>query len=233
MARTDALSILASQGTKDKLIELGGQLIESIQKNAISSYLKNKDYSGDPNTGSVEINRFANASVDDYGTARAAGKGNALLNSGKVTVNLDQDKELTTEIEFKDLKLFGINDLLTRRTANHGKRAVAHLDRVFFSVAEAAGTPVETEATEYIDIVDAMIANAESTVNEFVDGVDREDLALSIKPTVLNSLRKYVDKIDGGSERGVVEKIHGVETFSNFRQTADIVLMYKGAVIVP
>ena len=233
MARTDALSILANQSTKDKLIELGGQLIESIQKNAVSSALKNKDYSGDPTTGSVEINRFANASVDDYGTARTAGKGNALLNSGKVTINLDQDKEITTEIEFKDIKLFGITGLLERRTANHDKRAIAHLDRAFFACAEAAGTAVTTSSTEYIDIVDEMIANAESTVNDFVDGVDREDLALAIKPTVFNALRKYVDKYDNGVGSGEVNKIHGVDVYSNFRQTADIVLMYKGAVGQP
>ena len=233
MARTDALSILASQDTKDKLIELGGKLIESIQKNAVSSYLKNTDYSGDPTTGSVEINRFANASVDAYGTARAAGKGNALLNSGKVTINLDQDKEITTEIEFKDIKLFGITGLLDRRTANHDKRAIAHLDRAFFACAEAAGTAVTTSSTDYIDIVDEMIANAESTVNEFVDGVDRGDLALAIKPTVFNALRKYIDKIDGGAEKGTVDQIHGVDAYSNFRQNADIVLMYKGAVGQP
>ena len=203
MARTDALSILASQDTKDKLIELGGKLIESIQKNAVSSYLKNTDYSGDPTTGSVEINRFANASVDAY------------------------------EIEFKDIKLFGITGLLDRRTANHDKRAIAHLDRAFFACAEAAGTEVTTSSTEYIDIVDEMIANAESTVNEFVDGVDREDLALAIKPTVFNALRKYIDTTDGGAESGAVNKIHGVDAYSNFRQNADIVLMYKGAVGQP
>ncbi|MBR2587010.1 hypothetical protein IKE71_01390 [Candidatus Saccharibacteria bacterium] len=233
MARTDALSILASSETKDKLIELGGKLIESIQKNAVSSYIKNTDYSGDPTSGSVEINRFDNATVDNYGTARAAGKGKALKNSGKVTINLDQDKEITTEIEFKDLKLFGVAGLLEKRTANHGKRAVAHLDRAFFAVAEAAGTAVTSSATEYIDIVDEMIANAESTTNEYVDGVDREDLVLAIKPTVFNALRKYVDKYDNGVDSGEVNKIHGVEVYSNFRQDADIVLMVKGAVAQP
>ena len=234
MARTDALSILAAQETKDKLAELGGKLIESIQKNAVSSYLKNTEYSGDPTTGSVEINRFANATVDDYGTAREAGAGKKLMNSGKVVINLDQDKEITTEIEFKDIKLFGINGLLDRRTKNHDKRAIAHLDRAFFACAEAAGAEFTPEtATEYIDIVDEMIAAAESTVNDYVDGVDREDLAFAIKPTVFNALRKYIDTTDGGAENGTVNKIHSVDVYSNFRQTADIVLMFKGAVGQP
>ena len=43
------------------------------QESAISEKMKNTDYSGDPTSGSVEIDRFKNAQVDDYGTARAAG----------------------------------------------------------------------------------------------------------------------------------------------------------------
>ena len=56
MARTDALSIYtnAAGSTADKLAESYGKVIESIQKGALSEQLKNKDYSGDPTTGSVK-----------------------------------------------------------------------------------------------------------------------------------------------------------------------------------
>ena len=48
MARQDTLSILDTKEAKDKLAEAGGKLIENIQKNALSSILKNTEYSGDP-----------------------------------------------------------------------------------------------------------------------------------------------------------------------------------------
>ena len=75
MARTDALSINIDANTADKLAEIQGFVIEAIQKGAVSEKMKNTEYSGDPTTGSVEIDRFKNAQVDDYGTARAAGAG--------------------------------------------------------------------------------------------------------------------------------------------------------------
>ena len=72
MARTDALSITTNGSTADKLAESYGKVIDSIQKGAISEKIKNTDYSGDPTTGSVEVNRFNNAASNNYGTARTA-----------------------------------------------------------------------------------------------------------------------------------------------------------------
>ena len=97
MARTDALSITTNGSTADKLAESYGKVIDSIQKGAISEKIKNTDYSGDPTTGSVEVNRFNNAASNNYGTARTAGAGSKLINGGKVTINLNQDKEIVEE----------------------------------------------------------------------------------------------------------------------------------------
>ena len=79
MARTDALSINIDANTADKLAEIQGFVIETIQKGAVSEKMKNTEYSGDPTTGSIEIDRFKNATVDDYGTARTAGAGKQSL----------------------------------------------------------------------------------------------------------------------------------------------------------
>ena len=105
MARTDALSIYTDSNTRDKLAEIQGFVIDTIQKNAVSEKMKNNEYSGDPAAGSVEIDRFKNAQVDNYGTARAAGAGAKILNTGKVTINIDDDKEIVEEIAKKDVKL--------------------------------------------------------------------------------------------------------------------------------
>ena len=235
MAKTDALSILQAQSTKDKLAEKDGALIDSIQKDALSSRLKNTEYSGDPTTGSVVINRFKNSASNAYGTARAAGKGGNLLNNGKVTINIDTDKEIIEEIEGKDITMHAVQGLIDRRTANHSKRMAAELDRAFFATAEDAATEITTTATGIEDIVEAAIQKIETTNNDWVDGVDRADIEISLTPKAYGKLRKYVDKIDFGVGVGEEQTplFHGARVYSNTRQTADLVIMYHGAVAQP
>jgi len=115
MARQDALSIYINDTEKDKLAETYGDVIEAIQKGAVSEQIKNKNYSGDPTTGSVEIDRFKNAQINDLGTARTGGKGDKLKNTGKVTVNVDTDKEIVEEIAKKDIKLHGLSGMAEKR----------------------------------------------------------------------------------------------------------------------
>lgn len=140
MARQDALNIYVDSTTKDKLAETYGEVIEAVQKEAISEQIKNKNYSGDPESGTVEIDRFKNATVNNYGTARGNGKGDNLVNSGKVTVTVDTDKEIVEELERKDVKLFGLAGMAEKRKKNHIKRMVSYLDTQFFAKAEAEGT---------------------------------------------------------------------------------------------
>ncbi len=234
MARTDALNIVTSGTTKDKLAESYGKVIESIQKGAISEKIKNTDYSGDPTTGSVEVNRFDNASSEDYGTARAAGKGDAVANGGKVTINLNTNKEIVEEIEEKDVRTFGVADIIARRAANHAKRMIATLDRAYFSALEAAGTAVTlpTGTTAIEDVVEAMIQSIETVSNDHVDGVDREMIVLTFTPAVYGKLRNHIDKVsvptaDSGEEE--IAMFHGVRVFSNTRQTKAIIATVFGS----
>ena len=233
MARTDALNIVTSGTTKDKLAESYGKVIESIQKGAISEKIKNTDYSGDPTTGSVEVNRFDNASSEDYGTARAAGKGDAVANGGKVTINLNTDKEIVEEIEEKDVRTFGIADIIARRADNHAKRMIATLDRAYFSALEAAGTAVTLPSgvTAIEDVVETMIQSIETVSNDHVDGVDRELIVLTLSPAVYGKLRNHIDKVmvtnDAGEEE--IAMFHGVRVFSNTRQTKAIIATVFGS----
>jgi len=236
MARTNALNITTDGSTADQLAELYGNLIESIQKSAVSEQIKNKNYSGDPTTGSVEIDRFANAEANDYGTARTNAKGDALKNSGKVTVNIDTDKEIVEEIEEKDIKLFGLPNLMGSRVAAHGKKVTANLDRAFFTAAEDAATAVESEATDIEDIVEAAIQAVETTTNDYVDGVDRDMIVLTLTPAAYGKLRSYIDTVsaptaDSGEEN--INLFHGVRVMSNHRQTSAVLAMCEGAVAQP
>ena len=78
MARQDALSIYVDNLALDKLAETYGAVIEAEQKEAVSEQIKNKNYSGDPTSGSVEIDRFKNATINALGTARSGGAGDKL-----------------------------------------------------------------------------------------------------------------------------------------------------------
>lgn len=235
MARTDALSIYtnAAGSTADKLAESYGKVIESIQKGALSEQLKNKDYSGDPTTGSVEINRFKNAASANYGTARTAGNGTSLKNTGKVTINLNVDKEIVEEIEEKDVRTFGVADIIARRRGNHGKRAIADLDSAYFAALETAATAVTlpTGVTAIEDVAETMIQAIETVSNDWVDGVDRDMIALTLSPAAYGKLRNHIDKVmvenDYGKEE--IEIFHGVRVYSNTRQTAAIIAQIFGA----
>lgn len=230
MARQNALSILVNETDKDKLAELYGEVIEAVQKGAISEQIKNKNYSGDATSGSVEINRFANAEVDALGTARTGGKGKALTNSGKVTVNVDVDKEIVEEVANKDVKLFGVPNLVEKRKVNHAKRMIADLDKTFFTVAETEGTAVTTTETEIAEILEALIQSVETIVNDYVDGVDRDMLVLTVLPSVYGKLSNYIDSVPNSLTGLSDEMFHKVRIFSNHRQTKSAICMIDGAV---
>lgn len=239
MARTDARSIYDSSDdtTKAKLAELSGKLIEGIFATAISSGIKNTDYSGDPTTGSVEVNRFKNAVSKDYGSARTAGKGEALRNTGKVTVNVNQRKEIIEEVNGTDLALFGLAGLAEKRANNHLKQMVAVLDRAFFTEAEAKATGVVlTGITAIEEVAEKMIQTIISVKNDWVDGVDKEDVVMTLNPKAYGKLRNYLDKVTVPTVNSGTREInvfHGVETIENLRQTADVLIQIKGAVALP
>lgn len=229
MARQDANSIYINDTTKDKLAETYGEVIEAVQKGAISEQIKNKNYSGDPTTGSVEIDRFKNATINDLGTARTNAKGDKLKNTGKVTINVDTDKEIVEELAKKDVKLYGLDGMAQKRKANHIKRMIAYLDKEFFAKAEAEGTALtNVTETSIEDILETLIQSVETTENDWVDGVDRDMLVLTVKPSVYGKIRNYIDKVDGTD--GSMEYFHGVRLFSNHRQTKGAICMIDGAV---
>nr|DAL04787.1 MAG TPA: major capsid protein [Caudoviricetes sp.] len=231
----DAKSIL-SNTDKDKLAVAYGYVIESIQKGSLAARFKNKDLSGDPTTGSVEANRFINSKGKDYGTARGAAKGDALNNKGKVFVQIDTDREIVEEIAQKDIKLRGIPGIIDSRKKNHAQTVISETDAKFFSVAETEGSEVVVTAEPTIqDKVEALIQAIETTKNEYVDGVDREMIKLSLTPKAYGKLRNYLDTVKIGitTDAEEIQAFHGVEVVSNVRQTKDAIAFVDGAIAQP
>ena len=237
--RITSLSMLTQDGKgKEYLSELYGKVIVGVMKTLVSTGMKNQDLSGDPASGSVEAKRFVNATAQDYGTARAAGAGDK-VKAEPVTVAISEDKEIVEEIEDKDTKLYGVDGLLDRRSANHIIRMASNLDKEFF--AEAYNNAVEVEIatnTAVEDELEQVIQECENTENDFVDGVPREIMSLVLNTAYYGKARNNLDKqnrsnIDTGTEEFYTW--HGVECKSctHLPNGCRYLLMVNGAVAQP
>lgn len=239
MARQAALNIAdyTDQSTMDNLAEVLDGVIENIQVGAVSEALKNKQGSGDPEGGSVEYKRFVNATLEDKGTARAAGKGAKVI-AKPIIVNLDDDKEIIEELQLKDVKLYGIDGMAEKRKANFAKRVIAYLDRKFFTEAKASGTKFTRGAlTDAKEIIDAMIVQAKETQSDFIDGIDAEDLALVVNGTYRKALKNELDKLPNGTapSNGAIGVYDSVITYESNRMPAGVncFVMLKESIAEP
>lgn len=239
MARTNAVAIYTdeAQQVKDLLAERYDALIENIQTEAISMQIKNQNLSGDPRAGSVEVSRFANAEAKAYGTARTAGAGQKLINSGKVTVNINVDKEIVTEIERKDIRFKGLADIVAQRTRNHDQVMAVDLDTAFFAEAESAATAVDvTGLTKASEKVDKAIKSVTNVKNDYVNGVNREDVEITVTSDIYDALLREHDFSpinETTVQAGRLGRYHGANIRENIRQTADIIAQRKESIAQP
>jgi hypothetical protein len=238
MARIDSLSILLDSDGKDKLAEKYGPVIENLQKTTISGMLKNTELSGDPTTGTVEAKRFANAASKAYGTARAANKGDN-VKAKAVTVPINTDKEIIEEIEEKDTRLYGVDNVITRRVTNHGRSMERELERAFFDCAKTNGTSLSPQKTEINEKVEELIQAIENTKNDYVDGVDRDMISVTLDTATYGEMRNFLDtgaynaNVDtSGREFGI---FHGVRVYSSVYLPASTTMigMVDGAIAQP
>lgn len=238
MPRIESLSILTQDGGKEYLSELYGKVIQNVQKDLISGSMKNMDLSGDPTAGSVEAKRFCNALAQDYGTARAAGAGGK-VKAKPAIVSIDTDREIVEELEEKDTKLYGVDGLLDRRSANHSIRMQTELDNKFFSAAEAAAIGVViSDGLTIEEELEAVIQECENTQNDFVDGVPRSMMNLVLGTAYYGKVRNNLDKQSRSNVDTSEEEFyawHGVRTKScvHLPDGCPYLLIVNGAVAQP
>lgn len=240
MARTKAISLIQNGATKVELAELSGLVIQNIQKDTLASGLKSQSYTGNPASGSVEYRRFKNSVSQDYGTARAAGKGTALA-VPPTTVNLNTHKEIVEEAAKFDLDTFGVGNIMARRADNHVDTVAAEFDTAFFQAAFDEGTAFTAPAgaTDPGKIVEALIQTLETVKNDFVRGVPRNIMRLVLSPAFYGDMRDYLDKtvhnanVDTAAEDFTT--FHGVRVYSSvfLPANAKAVIMIEGAIAQP
>lgn len=241
MARLDALSIKMTNGsTAEKLAEEYGKVIENLQHITLAAKLKNTDLSGDPTSGTVEAKRFVNVSSAAYGTARGHGYADK-VKADPVVISLNDNTEYLEEIETKDLKTYGVDGLIERRTRNHQDALAVELDTKFFAEAVNAGTSFSPTGTPSIeDEIEEAIQTIESTKNNFVQGVPRNMIEVVMSPKYYGKLRNKINSISNSNNLGVVPNyeqgtFNNVSVYSNVFLPSGVnyVVMVKGAVAQP
>ena len=238
MARTKAISLIQTGSTKVDLAELSGLVIGNIQKDTLASGLKSQSYTGNPASGSVEYKRFKNSVSQDYGTARAAGKGSAIT-VPPTTVNLNTHKEIVEEAAKFDLDTFGVGNIMARRADNHVDTVAAEFDTAFFQCAVDEGTVFSTTETDVEAIVEAFIQTLETVKNDYVRGVPRNIMRLVCDPSFYGKIRNYLDKnvhnanVDSAAEDFAT--FHGVRCYSSVfvPSGTNAIIMIDGAIAQP
>ena len=241
MARLDALSIDLRTTGKDKLAEEYGKVIENLQHITLASRLKNTDLSGDPTSGTVEAKRFVNKVGKEYGTARTAGKAD-YIKAEPVIIALNDDTEYLEEVEEKDLKTYGVDGLIERRTRNHQDALAVELDTKFFAEAVNEGTSFSPSAgaTAIEDEIEEAIQEIETTKNDFVQGVPRNMIEVVMSPAYYGKLRNKINSISNSNDLGQVKNyeqgtFNNVNVYSNvfLPEGINYLVMVKGAVAQP
>jgi hypothetical protein len=238
MARIQSLNILLEEEGKDYLAELYGQVIENVEKGTISGLLKNTDLSGNPVSGTVEAKRFAFAQEQPYGTARAAGAGEKIV-ARPVTVPIDQDKELVSEIENKDTSLYGVEGLLERRSAEHTASMIRALEKAFFAKAAEDATIITGTAIDPQGMFEEEVLAIETTKNDFVNGVPRSMIHIVKTPQEYSKLRQFINTdVNNANVLSNVEEfgmLNGAYVYSSIDLPAGVntIAMCVGAIAQP
>lgn len=240
MARLDALSIELVTTGKDKLAEEYGKVINNLQHITLASKLKNKDLSGDPTSGTVEAKRFVNITGKEYGTARN-GKAGQKIKAKPVVVALDDNMEYIEEVESKDLKTYGVNGLIERRTQNHQMAEAVDEDTKFFAEAVDKGTEFTPTLNASIeDEIEEAIVTIETTKNDYVQGVPRNLIEVVMSPTYYGKLRNKINAIPNSNDLGQVKNFeegifNNTKVYSNvfLPKGINYIVMVNGSVAQP
>lgn len=144
------------------------------------------------------------------------------------------------EVEEKDLRTYGVNGLIERRTKNHQDSLAVELDTKFFAEAKNAGTALEITATDIADEMEEAIQKVETVKNDYVNGVPRNMIAVVMTPAYYGKLRNKINAIPNSNNLGVVPNYEGgifnnCNVYSNvfLPEGVDYVVMLKGAIAQP
>lgn len=192
MANTLSISLLETG--VDKLAVEYGKVIENLQHMTIADKIKNKDLSGDPQGGTINVKRFTNIIGQPYGTARS-GRAGQTVKVDPVLVEINDNTEYIEEVEEADLMMYGVDGLIQRRTKNHGEALAVELDSKLLAEAVEKGEKLTLQGSTTKDKVEEAIVGLEELRNEYVEGVPRTKIVVVASPTVYGALRDSINSV--------------------------------------
>lgn len=230
-----SLALYAADDSPNKLdlaVAYAG-ILENIAANTISGQWKNVELSGDPKGGVVFAPRFVNAQSKAYGTARAAGSASK-LEGKRVPVYINIDRENYEEVEQKDVLLSGVEGLINSRLRSQESALVRETERLFFEKACIDGNAHTFTASTAVEKLGEIVRAIETTHNDYVDGVERENIKVALDPASYEAVHTYLDPMKDPSGKEFYA-YHGVEVKSStyLPDGVDYVAMYKGSVALP
>lgn len=232
----NALSITYKNASdKDKLAVVYGAILQNIASEGLYSDLINRNYVGTPiKGGSVNVKRMKFATVNTYGTAKAANSGVKVQNNG-VNVLINVDKEIVEEIEKKDLDLYGPVGLLAARARDIATSMMIQLDDAYFVALQTAATTFDTSPYSTIQTkVLALIRKLEAVTGDNVNKVDRSLMVLTLSPEHYDELETYCQTLPNPLNGGVDAKFfHRAEVRPAPRQDVDAVIQVRGSMAMP
>lgn len=225
------MAIFKADGvTEQVLSEAYGGVLENYSTNALSAIVKNSQWSGDPQSGSVEFDRILNTAVEDYNVS-AADKN---FKIEKVTVNVDTPKMIRERATQWDLDEYGIDGLIERKSDMYVNSMIMFGDRTFFETAETQGSEVILTADTDRDKLDELIRTITDAKTDYADGVDEGLIHVFLKSSIWDRLKANFDTLPNPAEGGrTLYDYNGVSVHRNFRQTKDAIIMVEGAGAMP
>lgn len=231
-ANTDASGMLDDAGNEALLSAIYDKKVAEYQKMSNVAKVKAAFGSGNPAYGSMVFHRFQNAVVRTEGTARTAAAGDDVLDD-QVTVNLATKKEIVEELHKRDIAQIGYAGIVQQRTSNHAARMMADLDRAALTALKAAAgaggrnadvTYPNGTVPDYLDMLETIIQKVETVTNDYVDGVDRSQIVVFLRPSIFGKIRKEIDTVyvfNGTTEAQEISGYHGAIVVSEHYMPAD------------
>lgn len=232
MAREYALDILStSEGRELLSLKIGG-VIKNLQKSMLWYKYRNTNIIGDPNAGTVEFKRLSNQVSLEY----IPGNGNASnampIVANPIQLNMHIHRSLISRVEGSDVLYYGVEGLIDRQMENNQRTMNRDFERNFWGAGLSYTSRTEYDAdADIVDVIDEAINAIESTRNQWVDGVERDELGLILTPALYTSLQKHIDKLPGiGGKQ--YDKFHGVEVDTSIYlpNSAKFCVIHKGAI---
>lgn len=236
-----ANNIVDAQGNPDDLMLQYGQIIDRISAGTVYRDLVNTNYIDTPvRGGTIQVRRMKSSTSQAYGTARTSGTGNQLKND-KPTVKINTDKEIAEEMDAKDKKLWmegGDLAVLQTRQADFSTSMDIELEKAYFTKLEQvaqANTLVDVSAgSDLQDKLTLLIQHLEKVENDYVDGVERNFMVLTVNPVIYDALEKVIttfeNPITGRTDESFFRR---VAIRPALRQGYDAVIQVVGSLAQP